>query len=55
MAVFQLSKKLGLLLKLGDVFANLNYPALGNIYRDSINETVQKEIAIGQPNLCHVK
>ena len=71
----------------GDAFANLNYPALGNIYSDSINEIVQKEIdegkswfrirnqspcsecvyqwlcpspsdyeiAIGRPNLCHVK
>ena len=71
----------------GDTYANLNYPALGNIYTDSIYEIVQKEIdegkswlrirnqapcnecvyqwlcpppsnyeiAIGRPNLCHVK
>jgi len=71
----------------GDVYANLNHPALGNIYTDNIYEIVQKEIdegqswfrirnqapcnecvyqwlcpppsnyeiAIGKPNLCHVK
>jgi len=71
----------------GDAYANLNHPALGNIYTESIYEIVQKEvdegkswfnirnqtpcndcvyqwlcpppsnyeIAIGRPNLCHVK
>lgn len=71
----------------GEAYANLNHPALGNIYIDSIYEIVQKEIdegkswfrirnqapcndcvyqwlcpppsnyeiAIGRPNLCHVK
>ena len=32
----------------GDVYANLNYPALGNIYIDSINEIIQKEIDEGK-------
>ena len=71
----------------GDAYANVNHPALGNIYTDSIYEIVYKEmeegqswfrirnqvpcsncvyqwlcpspadyeIAIGRPNLCHVK
>jgi pseudo-rSAM protein len=71
----------------GDAYANLNHPALGNIYTDNIYEIVNKEveegkswfrirnqapctdcvyqwlcpppsnyeIAIGRPNLCHVK
>lgn len=71
----------------GDAYANICHPVLGNIYRDSISEIVQKEvdkgrswfrvrnqapcndciyqwlcpspsdyeIAIGRPNLCHVK
>jgi pseudo-rSAM protein len=71
----------------GDVYANLNHPALGNIYTDNIYEIINKEvdegkswfrirnqepctncvyqwlcpspsnyeIAIGRPNLCHVK
>jgi pseudo-rSAM protein len=71
----------------GDAYANVNYPALGNIYTQSINEIVSiemeegkswfrirnqapcneciyqwlcpspsdYEIAIGRPNLCHVK
>ena len=71
----------------GDAYANVNHPALGNIYTHSIHEIVQKElddgeswfrirnqapcngciyqwlcpppsdyeIAIGRPNLCHVK
>ncbi|MDL2265267.1 TIGR04150 pseudo-rSAM protein [Parabacteroides sp. OttesenSCG-928-G07] len=71
----------------GDVYANLNYPVLGNIYTENIYEIVQREvdtgkswfrirnqapctdcvyqwlcpppsdyeIAIGRPNLCHVK
>jgi pseudo-rSAM protein len=71
----------------GDVYANVNHPALGNIYMHSIYEIVCKEIdkgkswlnirnqapcnnclyqwlcpppcdyeiAIGRPNLCHVK
>ena len=71
----------------GDVYANLNHPMLGNIYKDSLYEIVHKEveegkswfnvrnqspcndcvyqwlcpspsnyeIAIGRPNLCHVK
>lgn len=32
----------------GDVHANLNYPALGNIYIDSIYEIVQKEVDEGK-------
>ena len=75
------------IMPIGDVFANLNYPTLGNIYTDNLYEIVQKEIdegqswfrirnqspcndcvfqwlcpppsnyeiAIGRPNLCHVK
>lgn len=71
----------------GDVYANMNYPKLGNIYKDSIYEIVYNEvekgqswfrirnqkpcndciyqwlcpppsnyeIAIGRPNLCHIK
>jgi pseudo-rSAM protein len=71
----------------GDAYANVNHPALGNIYTHGIHEIVQKEldegrswlrirnqapcstclyqwlcpspsdheIAIGRPNLCHVK
>ncbi len=71
----------------GDAYANLNHPALGNIYTDNIYEIVHKEveagkswfrirnqapcndcvyqwlcpppsnyeIAMGRPNLCHVK
>lgn len=71
----------------GDVYANLNYPSLGNIYTNNIHEILQKEveegkswfrirnqvpctdcvyqwicpspsnyeIALGRPNLCHVK
>ena len=71
----------------GDAYANVNHPALGNIYTQSIYEIVYKEIeegkswlrirnqepcndcvyqwlcpppsdyeiAIGRPNLCHVK
>ena len=71
----------------GDVFANVKYPSLGNIYSHSIYEIIHKEmqegkswfrirnqspcnncvyqwlcpspsdleIAIGRPNLCHVK
>lgn len=32
----------------GDVYANLNYPVLGNIQRDSIYDIVQKEISDGE-------
>lgn len=71
----------------GDVYANLNHPLLGNMYRESLHNLVWKEIscgkswrrirnqlpcrecvyqwlcpspsdyeiAIGRPNLCHVK
>lgn len=71
----------------GDIYANVNYPILGNIYTHSIYEIISKEleegrswlrirnqapcntclyqwfcpspsnyeIAIGRPNLCHVK
>lgn len=31
----------------GNVFANINHPALGNIYTQSINEIVQKEVDEG--------
>lgn len=32
----------------GDAYANLNYPVLGNIYRNSIYEIVQKEVNEGK-------
>ncbi|WP_455649564.1 TIGR04150 pseudo-rSAM protein, partial [Enterocloster citroniae] len=32
----------------GDVYANLNHPVLGNIYKNSIIEIVQKEITEGK-------
>jgi len=32
----------------GDAYANINHPALGNIYRDSIYEIVNKEIEEGK-------
>jgi pseudo-rSAM protein len=32
----------------GDIYANLNRPALGNIYTDNIYEIVQKEVEAGE-------
>lgn len=32
----------------GDAYANVNHPILGNIYRDSIYEIVQKELDEGK-------
>jgi pseudo-rSAM protein len=36
----------------GDAYANLNCPALGNIYTDSIYDIVHKEVEEGKSWLC---